>query len=131
MAGILKRQTNNQKRIQTMEKGKLFKFTAANGVDVESVLIDKVGFNVHIRTAVTNYLCYAQNRLFLYYVEEDIYTKEVKHKFGKILVEYCILPDYDQLLENSHTSKQCNQEEEENWEDQCWEALSSIGDVSF
>ena len=82
-----------------MKKNEIFTFTASNGVEVTAVVIDKVGYDVHIRTATTTYLCYTQNRLFTYMEKRDIYTDEVAKEYGKVLVDYAILPDYDVMLE--------------------------------
>ena len=46
--------------------------------------------------ATDQYLCYAQNRLFWYYVKY-IVSKKAETEV-KILIDYCILPEYDELL---------------------------------
>lgn len=98
-----------------MKKNQIFEFTDSNGVVVTAVVID-------LETAVDpcdgsfrdQYLCYAQNRLFYYmhryghskvfigdngyesfYEEKDIDENVV----GTIIVEYCIIPELDSLLE--------------------------------
>ena len=50
-----------------------------NGIKVEAIVIE---------TIASTLLCYAQNRLFLV----DAYTLK------RIIVEYCIIPEYDALL---------------------------------
>jgi len=84
-----------------MKKNDVFTFTAPNGAEVQAVCVDKVGFNVYLRTATTNWLCYAQNRLFLCLEKEDTFTQEMTIEYcAKVLVDYAILPDYDALLED-------------------------------
>ena len=91
-----------------MEKHDIFTFTAPNGVEVTGVVIDLVGFDVHLRTSTTNWLCYAQNRLFLCLEKTDIYTEETTIEYcTKVLIDYCVIPFYDGVLEahemsNSH-----------------------------
>lgn len=50
-----------------------------NGIKVEAIVIE---------TIADYFVCYAQNRLFLVYA----YTLK------SILIEYCIIPEYDALL---------------------------------
>lgn len=61
-----------------------------NGVTVFAVAINYVGEH-HL-------VCYAQNRLFTVY-ESDNGTQY----FDNILVEYCIIPEYDTILEEYST----------------------------
>ena len=57
----------------------LIEIKMPNGIKVEAVVIE---------TIVNSLLCYAQNRLFLVYAS----TLE------KIIAEYCVIPEYDELL---------------------------------
>lgn len=113
-----------------MKKNEIFTFTAPNGVEVTAVVIDIVKsetFRIPTSSATTiTYLCYAQNRLFYYMVTEET-TKHLKEgvdesweeglyydnvpleyirnvieitEHTRILVDYCILPDYDAMLED-------------------------------
>jgi hypothetical protein len=94
-----------------MKKNDIFTFTAPNGVEVTAIVVGKVGYDVYIRTATTTYLCYAQNRLFtikevMKAIRDDLDIKRgtagaesLSYEYGEIIVEYCFLPDYDNMLE--------------------------------
>lgn len=56
----------------------LIEIKMPNGIKIEAIVIE---------TIANSLLCYAQNRLFLVYA----YTLS-------IIVEYCIIPEYDALL---------------------------------
>ena len=80
-----------------MKKNDVFTFTAPNGADVQAVAIRKLHelcdvYNGHL--IVEYWLCYAQNRLFIWNerTDGDSYCAE-------IVVDYAILPDYDNMLE--------------------------------
>lgn len=121
-----------------MKKNEVFKFTAPNGVEVTAVVVDVLEpITEHTfdeTSVITKHLCYAQNRLFYYSLiektevvidedwndnpEVDYYyalvhhSHEVKSSEGhlnEIIVEYCILPEYDTILELTNFD-----EEEEN-----------------
>ncbi len=86
-----------------MKKNDIFTFTAPNGAEVRAVVVslmkktiikDGHGFN---RMFTYDWLCYAQNRLFTYM--EIRHTKGVNTRYGEVLVDYAILPDYDAMLE--------------------------------
>ena len=88
-----------------MKKQDVFTFTAPNGAEVTAVVVDKLNstYDELEDSMYVEYLCYAQNRLFTYHEqigrknpytpEEEEYT--IKEWFGRIVVDYCILPDYD------------------------------------
>lgn len=57
----------------------LIEIKMPNGIKVEAIVIE---------TIANSLLCYAQNRLFLVYAS----TLE------RIIAEYCIIPEYDELL---------------------------------
>lgn len=112
-----------------MKKNEVFKFTAPNGVKVTAVVVDCLGTDVEGVTDSTcwykKYLCYAKNRLFYHTVctrideviDDDFvpscdeennwyyailyHSHEVKtvSSSQEILVDYCILPEYDTILE--------------------------------
>lgn len=88
-----------------MKKNEIFTFTAPNGVEVTAVVIMEWPDNTP--------LIYAQNRIAFFNCEEN--------HIGGVLVDYAILPEYDAMLEA----------EQQKFEDDCYEALSSIGDVEF
>ena len=121
-----------------MKKNEVFKFTAPNGAKVTAVVVDVLEpITEHTfdeTSVITKHLCYAQNRLFYYsliektevVIDEDwndnpevdyyyalvYHSHEVKSSEGhlnEIVVEYCILPEYDTILELAHFD-----EEEEN-----------------
>ncbi len=73
-----------------MKKNDVFKFTAPNGVEVTAVVIDKVPCTGGVMTDTL--YCYAQNRIFTY-----IETGAL-HKYGEVIVDYCIIPELDTLL---------------------------------
>ena len=105
-----------------MKKNDIFTFTAPNGVEVQAVVLESI-FQGSCKNTL---ICYAQNRIFTY-IEEMFMkfegTAEWKkdYSYGKVIVDYAILPDYDGLLEA----------EQQKFEDECYEALSSIGDIEF
>ena len=77
-----------------MKKNDIFTFTAPNGVEVTAVVVGTTGIqDDYFGRQFLNHVCYAQNRLFTYYEWID------KKMYGEILVDYCIIPDYDNLLE--------------------------------
>lgn len=86
-----------------MKKNDVFTFTALNGVEVQAVVIslmkktiikDSHGFNSMF---IYDWLCYAQNRLFTYM--EISHKKGINTRYGEVLVDYAILPDYDAMLD--------------------------------
>lgn len=83
-----------------MKKNEIFTFTAPNGVEVTGIVLESI-FQGSCKSTL---ICYAQNRIFTYIEEECLKfeaTAEWKkeYSYGEILVDYCILPDYDALLE--------------------------------
>lgn len=83
-----------------MKKNDIFTFTAPNGVEVKAVVIDELtsDYREMTDTIINVFLCYAQNRIFTYFeeVEKDAHT--IKAYYGKVLVDYAVLPEYDELL---------------------------------
>ena len=88
-----------------MEKHDIFEFTASNGVVVTAVVLDKTTHYADtIDCYFATYLCYAQNRLFEVYEASDI-DEETGEEimwlyYNGIVVEYCILPEQDKILED-------------------------------
>lgn len=79
-----------------MEKGEIFTFVAPNGVEVTAVCLEimsKIG-------NTTEYLCYAQNRLFTRL--EFLLDKQTEWSYGRLITDYCILPDWDAILETKY-----------------------------
>lgn len=135
-----------------MKKNEIFTFTASNGVEVTAVVVDCLG-TCNFEEVVDSkhwgekYLCYAQNRLFYYtewtqidkIIDDDFisandeeidwyyaiqhHSHEVKSVecTQKVIVEYCVIPEYDEMLKT----------EQQRFDDDCWEALGSIGNVDF
>ena len=82
-----------------MKKNDVFTFTAPSGVEVTGVVTAIISSTKYQTVA----LCYAQNRLFTFYehIPYDMETGDAEsdYSYGEILVDYAILPDYDNLLE--------------------------------
>lgn len=76
------------KRNQTIE------VTTPNNVKIEATVIRRVAHEItrynDVDYACDTYLCYAQNRLFTYIVEED--HGIVEESYGELVCEYCIIP---------------------------------------
>ena len=84
-----------------MKKNDIFTFTAPNGIEVTAIVVAEVAYEVDYKWATKRFVCYAQNKLFTYEESHCIWehmNEEPKSKYGEILVDYCILPDYDKLL---------------------------------
>lgn len=91
-----------------MKKNDVFTFTAPNGAEVTGIVVNLLTSSIEEGPCdyyeFRTWLCYAQNRLFTYMEaygsrwpdepEETLWTS-----FDKVLVDYAILPDYDDLLE--------------------------------
>ena len=87
-----------------MKKNDIFTFTAPNGVEVTGVVIYKRILNKEFVNYIKfEYIAYAQNRLFTCTQMERIIDKESYNacpiEYGHVLVDYAILPDYDEMLE--------------------------------
>lgn len=85
-----------------MKKNDLFTFTAPNGVEVQAVVVDKVAseYNWGNHTQTVRWMCYAQNRLFTCEEFYSIWDSEkcTGTRYDRIIVDYAVLPDYDELL---------------------------------
>jgi len=95
-----------------MKKNDVFTFTAPNGAEVQAVVIAAIKSEVKeipdcgVIEDITTFLCYAQNRLFTfietdssYEVEYEKYAHSIHSEYGRILVDYAVLPNYDALLD--------------------------------
>ena len=76
-----------------MKKNEIFIFTAPNGVEVTAVVVETVSKG----TVKQLDICYAQNRLFTW--NEPRIRTQIIGEYGKIIVDYAILPDYDAMLQ--------------------------------
>lgn len=92
-----------------MKKNDIFTFTAPNGIEVTAVVVAILQVSDETFDGVLQIneicLCYAQNRLFTYEWHDSSYEvgyEEYAHSFGEsygeVLVDYAILPDYDEWL---------------------------------
>lgn len=83
-----------------MKLNDVFTFKAPNGVEVTGVVTAIISSTEHQTVA----LCYAQNRLFTFYKHTAYNVEsgeaESDYSYGEILVDYAILPDYDDALKN-------------------------------
>lgn len=91
-----------------MKKHDIFTFKAPNGVEVTAVVVyaskhpGKLPHDVDY-----DYVSYAQNRLFtcsnVVTLEFPDLEKTIYHDgpivYGEIICDYCIIPDYDSMLE--------------------------------
>lgn len=64
---------------------KILEIKTPNGIKINALVIKKL--NDYI-------ICYSQNRIF------TIRINDGNLEYDKILVDYCIIPDYDLLLKN-------------------------------
>ena len=81
-----------------MKKNDVFTFTAPNGVEGTAVVVAIISSSRYHTIAIG----YAQNRLFTFYehIAYDVESGETEsdYSYGEDLVDYAILPDYDELL---------------------------------
>ena len=82
-----------------MKKNEIFTFTAPNGAEVTAVVVHTIFQGSEKQLDI----CYAQNRLFTL-VEWEIakdkgFKKELIYN-GETIVDYCVLPEYDAMLED-------------------------------
>ena len=89
-----------------MKKDEVFTFTAPNGAVVLGVVIDIISYETHRNNPdlhIAVYLCYAQNRIFKCYsinhFGESNESSYLEFPEGYIVVDYAVLPDYDNVLE--------------------------------
>ena len=99
-----------------MKKNDVFTFTAPNGEEVTAVVLHVNMVHEGNDGMMFEHICYAQNRLFTYYVKYgdmpvesyneslnrvavDYQTVVLTAACGEVIVDYAILPDYDAMLE--------------------------------
>lgn len=87
-----------------MKKNDIFTFKAPNGAEVAAVVIYKRKLMKDFVNYVQyEYVAYAQNRLFTCTQMERVIDRENYNacpiEYGHVLVDYCIIPKYDELLE--------------------------------
>ena len=83
-----------------MRKNNVFTFTAPNGVEVTAVVVDIIASWYELGgLKEIVYLCYAQNRLFTW--KEELFGSARNFSlYGRVVAEYAVLPDYDEILED-------------------------------
>ena len=93
-----------------MNKGDIIKVEVSNGVEVKAVILDIIEEDLCGNIRPITYILYSQNRLFKAknmliieeYIDEET-NKPVKNsrytelKYVEIIVDYCIIPEYDNL----------------------------------
>ena len=99
-----------------MKKNDVFTFTAPNGEEVTAVVLHVNMVHEDNDGMMFEHICYAQNRLFTYYVKYgdmpvesyneslnrvavDYQTVVLTAAYGEGIVDYAILPDYDELMQ--------------------------------
>ena len=101
-----------------MKKNDVFTFNSPAGVEVTAVVlhVNLVQEDDH-GNLMFEHICYAQNRLFTYYVKygempvenynESLNRVTIEYQtvvltaaFGEVIVDHAVLPDYDAALEN-------------------------------
>ena len=82
-----------------MKKNDIFTFTAPNGVEVTAVALYAVTLFNGITFIGNKWICYAQNRLFTMMDYKEGTKKYEEPEYGEVIVDYAILPDYDDMLE--------------------------------
>ena len=95
-----------------MKKNEIFTFTASNGTEVTGVVVDCVYEDESPWEFTRILLCYSQNRLFLYQEgwfdssdEYHVYPLESTDKFLRTVVDYAVIPEYDEMLEEAYLNK--------------------------
>jgi hypothetical protein len=103
-----------------MKKNDVFTFTAPNGVEVTAVALYQFKAVDTYHGYSIGWICYAQNRIItiwekFHFIEVPLnppingatykQEEEVSLEFGKVIVEYCIIPELDELLEKHEENK--------------------------
>jgi hypothetical protein len=91
-----------------MRKNDVFTFTAPNGAEVTAIVIDLISYEstkYNSQVYVATYLAYAQNRIFRcwtvnHFNEDNESSFVVYNPENYILVDYCVIPECDKLLED-------------------------------
>ena len=79
----------------------VFTFVTHNNVKLDAVCIKRISHTFLDESDLVDniFLCYSQNRLFKLHLLRYLDVKEYVIKDGnEILVEYCIIPEYDAKL---------------------------------
>lgn len=83
-----------------MKTKEIIEVRTPNGITIAAVVLSEVFKSEDC----TIYICYSQNRLFTYivdnvflYVEGDLQDIEYPN-FGKVICDYCVIPELDELL---------------------------------
>lgn len=106
-----------------MKKYEIFTFTAPNGAEMTAVVVEVIEATIpakvdpYWKERVMMYICYAQNRLFTMTakIEGKFFINKVgTPEYGEVIVDYCILPDYDAMLERYSDSQVTSAEEQNN-----------------
>lgn len=86
-----------------MKKNDVFTFKAPNGAEVTAIVVYKRKLQYFVNYVQYEYVAYAQNRLFTCTQMERIVDRENYNacpiEYGHVLVEYCIIPEYDAKFE--------------------------------
>lgn len=99
-----------------LKKGDILKLETSKDVTIDAVIVKERMYessSKYENFSVFQHLCYSQNRLFLieerYYPEDWMYDDETgveilipskcEYAMGEVLVEYCILPEYDSIFD--------------------------------
>lgn len=84
-----------------MKKNDVFTFTTPDGVELTAVVIDLISTEVAIRTIIYRWICYAQNRIFIYIGLKDRWNNNaITYKYNRIIAEYAVIPELDSILED-------------------------------
>ena len=83
-----------------MKKNDVFTFTAPNGVEVTAVAIYAITLFNDNKFIGNKWICYAQNRLFTMMDYKEGIKKYEEPEYDETIVDYCILPAYDRILED-------------------------------
>lgn len=81
-----------------MKKNEIFTFKAPNGVEVTGVALYGVTLFDGNTFIGNKWICYAQNRLFTMMDYKEGIKNYEEPEYGEVIVDYAILPDYEELL---------------------------------
>jgi hypothetical protein len=79
----------------------VFTFVTHNNVKLDAVCIKRMYHKYIDELDIVDniFLCYSQNRLFKLHVYTTESKEYIIHDFNQTLVDYCIIPEYDKMLE--------------------------------
>lgn len=95
----IKRMINTRHDI--LMPNEVFTFVTHNNVKLDAVCIKRINHTFLDESDLVDniFLCYSQNRLFKLHLLRNLDVEEYVIKDGnETLVEYCIIPEYDELL---------------------------------